>query len=67
VQSNNVDMILIKNFDEIIRISDMHLSTTANLMTSPYKNYYEQQINSWKDRLELVSECIEAWLNLQNS
>lgn len=35
VQSSNVDMILVKNFDEIIRISDTHLSTTANLMTSP--------------------------------
>jgi len=48
-------------------LNDEHVGITTNLFYSPYKAVYEEEIQKWKDGLEIVSEVLEYWLKLQLS
>lgn len=55
----NTEILLIKNFEECIGLNDEHLGVMTNLFYSPYKAVFEQDIESLKNGLEIVSEVLE--------
>jgi len=61
----NSTVLIIKNFEETINLNDEHIGITTNLFYSPYKGVFNEEIQSWKDTLEIVSESLENWMKLQ--
>jgi len=58
---------IIKNFEDCLNINDEHIGIATNLYYSPYKAHFEDEINKWKQSLEVVSEVLEKWMKLQIS
>lgn len=64
---NDKNIKIIKNFEEIINLSDEQISITNNIYYSPYKKVFEEEIDTWKNILEVVSLVLENWMKLQIS
>jgi len=56
---------VVRNVDEIINMLDEHIVTTQAMNFSPHKAVFEDRINRWSSKLNLVSEVIEEWLAVQ--
>ena len=58
---------VVKDVDELIGLLDEHIMTTQSMQFSPYKRVFEERINRWIAKLNVVSEVIEEWLAVQKS
>ena len=56
---------VVRNVDEAINLLDEHTVTTQAMQFSPFKKVFEERINRWGNKLNLVSEVIEEWLQVQ--
>ena len=67
LMKNTKDVMLIKNFEECVGLTDEHLGLITNLNFSPYKAEFEEQINSLYEGMGIVAEVMEVWIKLQVS
>lgn len=67
VMKNTADVLLIKNFEECVGLTDEHLGMITNLNFSPYKKEFEEQIESLYTGMNIVAEVMEIWIKLQVS
>ena len=58
---------VVKDVDELVQLLDEHILTTQAMQFSPYKRVFEERINRWVAKLNVVSEVIEEWLAVQKS
>jgi dynein heavy chain len=56
---------VVRAVDDIISLLDEHIVTTQQMQFSPYKKVFEDRIQRWANKLNLVSEVIEEWLQVQ--
>jgi len=56
---------VVRNVDEIINLLDENTVTTQAMTFSPFKKVFEERIERWLKKLNLVSEVIEEWLAVQ--
>ena len=56
---------VVRNVDEAINLLDEHIVQTQAMNFSPFKKVFEDRINRWGNKLNLVSEVIEEWLQVQ--
>lgn len=67
IMKNTKDVLLIKNFEECVGLTDEHLGSITNLNFSPYKAEFEEQITVLYDGMGIVAEVMEIWIKLQVS
>ena len=58
---------VLKGVDEITAILDEHVTTTQAMQFSAFKGPFEERIESWNHKLYIISEVLDAWLNVQRN
>lgn len=56
---------IVKVEEQIIQQLDDHIVMSQSMSFSPYKKPFEERITSWEQQLNLVSEVIDEWIQLQ--
>ena len=56
---------VIRGYDEIGNILDEHILNTQQMMFSPYRKPFEQEIIEWNENLKLMSLITEEWAKCQ--
>jgi hypothetical protein len=46
---------------DCIEKNDEHITGAANLMYNPYKAEYEDEINEWFEKMQLLGKVVEEW------
>lgn len=56
---------IIASFEEVEAILDEHMGNTQNLLINPYKEFYQEQIDKWFQKMLLVSNILDEWSKFQ--
>jgi len=56
---------IIASFEEVEAILDEHMGNTQNLLINPYKEFYQDQIDRWFQKMLLVSNILDEWSKFQ--
>ena len=58
---------VLKGVDEIQAILDEHVTMTQAMQFSAFKGPFEERIETWNHKLYVISEVLDAWLNVQRN
>jgi len=59
------DTFVIQGVDEIVQLLDEHIVMTQAMQFSAFKKPFEERIDKWSSKLDLVYEVIEQWVQVQ--
>lgn len=51
--------------DEIQQMLDDHLVLTQQISFSPYKAAFEERIDEWENKLKIIFDVLEEWIDVQ--
>ena len=57
---------IVKSVDEIMTLLDEHIVMSQGMQFSAYKKPFEERINKWCHKLQMVQEVLEEWLQVQS-
>lgn len=58
---------ILKGADEYMALLDEHITVTQAMAFSPFKGPFEKKIEQWNATLQMVSEVIDEWVQLQRN
>eukprot|EP00947_MAST-08B_sp_MAST-8B-sp1_P002409 g2409.t1 len=58
---------VLKGIDELIAVLDEQITKTQGMMFSAYKAPFEERIESWNTKLQIVSDLLEEWIQVQRA
>lgn len=58
---------IIKGVDEYMALLDEHITITQAMAFSPFKGPFEKKIELWNSNLQMVSEVLDEWVQLQRN
>lgn len=58
---------IIKGTDDYMALLDEHITVTQAMALSPFKGPFEKKIELWNLTLQMVSEVIDEWVQLQRN
>eukprot|EP01038_Epipyxis_sp_PR26KG_P005424 gene5424-7514_t len=58
---------ILKGVDEYMSLLDEHITMTQAMAFSAFKGPFEQRIDSWNTSLQIISEVIDEWIQLQRN
>ncbi|KAJ1460012.1 dynein heavy chain and region D6 of dynein motor-domain-containing protein [Pelagophyceae sp. CCMP2097] len=58
---------VLKGVDDITAILDEHVTMTQAMQFSAFKQPFESRIETWNHKLYVISEVLEAWLQVQRN
>ena len=58
---------IIKGADEYMALLDEHITMTQAMAFSPFKGPFEKKIDLWNATLQMVSEVLDEWVQLQRN
>lgn len=56
---------LIRGWDDLFALMDDHLSSLQSMKLSPYYKIFEEETNSWDDKLNRLRVLMETWMEMQ--
>ena len=56
---------LIRGWDDIFNKLSEHLSSISAMKISPYYKVFEEEANSWDDKLNRIRETFDVWIDVQ--
>lgn len=56
---------IMKVSDEIQQMLDDHLVLTQQISFSPYKAAFEERIDEWENKLKVIFDVLEEWIDVQ--
>jgi dynein heavy chain, axonemal len=58
---------ILKGVDEISAVLDEQITMVQTMMFSAFKGPFEQDIEEWNRKLNLISDVLEVWMNVQRN
>jgi dynein heavy chain len=58
---------VLKGFDELVAVLDEQITKTQGMMFSAYKKPFEDRIEAWNTKLQIMSDLLEEWIQVQRS
>ena len=58
----NTGTYTVYGFDDAMQILDEHIVLTQTMQFSPFKKFFEEEIEEWNGKLLYISDCIDEWM-----
>lgn len=58
----NTGTFTVYGFDDAMQILDEHIVLTQTMQFSPFKKFFEEEIEEWNGILLYISDCIDEWM-----
>jgi len=58
---------ILKGVDDIQAILDEQITMAQTIMFSAFKGPFEEQIEDWNRKLNMISEVLDAWMSVQRN
>ena len=58
---------ILKGIDDYMNLLDEHITTTQAMSFSVFKGPFEERIDRWNTSLQVISEVIDEWVQLQRN
>jgi dynein heavy chain len=58
---------ILKGVDDYMSLLDEHITMTQAMAFSAFKGPFEQRIDSWNTSLQIISEVVDEWVQLQRN
>jgi len=58
----NTGTFTVYGFDDAMQVLDEHIVLTQTMQFSPFKKFFEEEIEEWNTILLHISDCIDGWM-----
>lgn len=56
---------LVKGWDDLFNQCKEHLNSLTAMKGSPFYKAFEEEANAWDDKLNLINEVFDVWMDVQ--